>query len=871
MTGTDAANTPVDVTVTSETDGTYSFPEVVAGTYTLIETQPAAYSDGAETIGTAGGTLAPPDTVSGLAVGVATDYTKHNFGELGATISGSVWYDVNRDGVIDPTETTGLATTVTLYAADGTTLIATTTTDPATGAYSFPDLPVGDYVVVETQPTGYASSFTTPNIHPVSLPLAGVTGVNFGDTLGTLAGTVYNDLDGDGTQDSGEPGIAGVTITLTRVGSATPTTAITAADGTYVFNDLLADSYTITETQPVTYNDGQELVGTLAGSAAADAFSAVVLPAGTDGSGYLFGELGATISGTVWYDADRDGAIDTGETRKLATTVTLFAADGTTLIATTTSDPSTGGYRFEDLPAGSYVVVETQPAGFGSSPSTPNTHPVTLPLAGLTDVNFGDTLATVNGVVFHDIDRDGVQDPDETGIADVVVKLLDADGEPTAFTAITDSSGHYLIVDVPAGSYTVSEAQPVGYGSSTPDTVAITVPAGGDVTTPFGETTSSLSGVVYIDTDRDGAKDSVENGMPGVTVALTGEDEVGDPVSVTVTTGPDGTWIFDDLLGGDYRLTESQPPLFADGEDTVGTAGGSVCGTTTLTVAACVSVIDAINLDRGEVATGYAFGENGSSIGNRVWKDDNDNGVQDSGEPGLGGMTVRLLDSSGDLVASTVTRSGTALSANPLAEDGPGFYLFTDLPAGSYIIEIRTSDGFVPSSAHAGGNDDDSDVDRVTGRTSVIVVGLNEHRLDIDAGVVPPGAITGQVFVDTNRNGVRDGAEEPIADIVLHLVDASGKVVATTTTDANGNFRFDDVPIGQYTITEEQPLRYRSTTPDALTVTVKVGEVNSASVFGEVPTRLPTTGGSIFMILAMGLGATLIGAALVLVRRRRLA
>lgn len=51
-----------------------------------------------------------------------------------------------------------------------------------------------------------------------------------------------------------------------------------------------------------------------------------------------------------------------------ATLVKLYAADGTTLVATTTTDPVTGAYRFDGLPAGSYVVVETQPSGYGSMP-----------------------------------------------------------------------------------------------------------------------------------------------------------------------------------------------------------------------------------------------------------------------------------------------------------------------------------------------------------------------------------------------------------------------------------------------------------------------------------------------------------------------
>ena len=73
----------------------------------------------------------------------------------------------------------------------------------------------------------------------------------------TLAGTVYEDLDGDNVRQDGEPGIAGVTLNLYELNGdtyvATGMTTITDANGNYSFNNLLPGTYKIVETQPAGY------------------------------------------------------------------------------------------------------------------------------------------------------------------------------------------------------------------------------------------------------------------------------------------------------------------------------------------------------------------------------------------------------------------------------------------------------------------------------------------------------------------------------------------------------------------------------------------------------------------------------------------
>jgi len=91
---------------------------------------------------------------------------------------------------------------------------------------------------------------------------------------------------------------------------------------------------------------------------------------------------------------------------------------------------------------------------------------------------------------------------------------------------------------------------------------------------------SSLAGFVYYDTDNDGVKDAGEQGASGVTIKLTGKDYTNADVSRQVTTGTDGSYLFDQLAPGNYKLTETQPtgnvnnlPII-DGKDTIGSQGG---------------------------------------------------------------------------------------------------------------------------------------------------------------------------------------------------------------------------------------------------------------------------------------------------------
>ena len=117
----------------------------------------------------------------------------------------------------------------------------------------------------------------------------------------------------------------------------------------------------------------------------------------------------------------------------------------------------------------------------------------------------------------------------------------------------------------------------------------------------------------------------------------------------------------------------------------------------------------------------------GASLGDFVWRDLNGNGVQDPTEPGLPGITVRLLSCNGTMLQSTTT-------------DAAGRYSFTGLPVGSYRVVFVAPAGsnLVVSPAGQGGDvAKDSDIIDSTGSTACISLSVGENRTDIDAGFYP--------------------------------------------------------------------------------------------------------------------------------------
>ncbi len=133
---------------------------------------------------------------------------------------------------------------------------------------------------------------------------------------------------------------------------------------------------------------------------------------------------------------------------------------------------------------------------------------------------------------------------------------------------------------------------------------------------------SSLSGLVFEDFNDNGQVDFGEQGIPGVTITLTGTDDLGRAVNQTQVTDGDGAYVFLNLRPGNYYLTETQPSGYSQGIDTVGTAGGNLSGTDQFFVTLSQG-INGLNYNYGEQPPAGGAPQAGLTAGIGFWNNKN--------------------------------------------------------------------------------------------------------------------------------------------------------------------------------------------------------------------------------------------------------
>ena len=660
--------------------------------------------------------------------------------------------------------------------------------------------------------------------------------------LAQIGNRVWYDNNRNGIQDSGELGVQGVKVWLIDFSSKEVLEeAVTDTNGEYLFTELPADYYIIRfkkETLPEGYEFTKREVGTddsVDSDANLETGRAHYYTYLSSGESDLTWDAGlvinrAQIGDRVWVDSNRDGVQDASETGVGNIGVSLIDSNGDVVATTTTS--ANGDYLFDNLEPGDYKVsfdLSTLPAGYvvtgqnlggddaldsDANPTTGMTQLTTLD-PGESDLSWDmgiyQPVAQIGDRVWIDSNRDGVQDAGEAGVGNIGVSLTDSNGDVVA-TTTTDASGDYLFDNLEPGDYKVSfdvASLPAGYvvtgqnlggddafdsdaNPTTGMTELTTLEAGeSDLTWDMGiyQPVAQIGDRVWIDSNRDGVQDAGEAGVGNIGVSLT--DSNGDVVATT-TTDANGDYLFDNLEPGDYKVSFDVASLPAGyvvtgqnlgGDDALDSDASPTTGMTELTT-----------LEAGESDLTWDMGiyQPTAQIGDRVWIDSNRDGVQDAGEAGVGNIGVSLTDSNGDVVATTTT-------------DANGDYLFDTLEPGDYKVSFDVSTlpaGYVVTGQNLGGDDAlDSDANPTTGMTELTTLEAGESDLTWDMGIYQPVAQIGdRVWIDSNRDGVQDAGEAGVGNIGVSLTDSNGDVVATTTTDASGDYLFDTLEPGDYKV-----------------------------------------------------------------------
>lgn len=625
-----------NVVASTVTDGSgnYSFNNLAAGTYSLVELVPNGWSETAQ-------------TTSSVTITSGTVSTGDNFADTQVgTIKGTKYVDVKGDdcsttvGKNDDTAYTGPAITINLI--QNGSIVATTTTD-SHGNYEFDNVAAGTYTIQEVVPTGWVE--TAQSMGAVTVTSGATsTGNNIADfKLICISGTKFNDCTGNGFS-SDDTGLAGITINLYKAGTNTLLKSTTTdSNGNYSFTGLLAGNYYVQEgPQPTGWTQtgglsGYNITGTSGGNYTGNNFDDYHTVCVVTCFHY-------EINGCKIVN-DISGQLHQGDVVKVIFTI---SGPGTVSFVSYTApdsyfnandadqqklfDVATGTYT----KAGTYSLTIVVPCcdyqvdficGLPIDVLGTNSNVFYTPQNRLHDSDNGGstscipTTASCNGgskitgCIFNDKNNDSKQGYGENGICGVEVTCYGTtnDGKCLLVDCYTDSNGNYCFSNLPAGCYKVIEHDPDtyydggqcagNYGGTCTDDICSGVVCSGTRTCSgynFAELCGSdIQGTVFYDCNRDGKIESADHGIANVKLTLTGTDYQGNAVTLVTYTDANGNYDFGNLAAGTYKITETEPSGDYTTKNTAGTDGGTVSGDT----------ISNIVVKWSTDGTGYNFGE----------------------------------------------------------------------------------------------------------------------------------------------------------------------------------------------------------------------------------------------------------------------
>ncbi|MCX7108970.1 MAG: hypothetical protein NTX45_02340 [Proteobacteria bacterium] len=809
------------------------------------------------------------DVVTGITLASGQSADNNNFGEIApASIKGNVYSDANNDG--SRTGDTGLGSvSVTLTGTnDLNQAVSITKATNPDGSYSFdvsvhsplpfpgnaailaaisagetPSLPgggerlrfdglrPGSYSVAETTPAGYLDGKDTAGTGSTSASVggndiinvtlaAGQTSVenNFGELLpakASIGDHVWSDCNGNGIQDAGEGGIAGITVKLLNSTGQVVATDVTDTNGDYLFSGLDAGTFSVSVIAPIGYQFTSQNQGgddTKDSDVNAGGLTAqTVLVAGENDLSWDAGlRLSATANAPdVVFNFSGNTATDgtDGNIR----TFTDASSGLSVNVSAFSENKSTGAWATAYL--GSYgggLGVTDRSEGTGSG----NAHTV-------------DNTGGYDNYVMFEFNKSVVLDKAFLGYvvndSDTQVWIGNFTNPYTSHLTLNDATLALMgFTQVDTTTLTTTRWADLNANNYAGNVLVIAA----DTTDMSPEDNFKIQNMdvalkacapnpahigdrVWFDANGNGVQDTGENGFANVTVQL--KDSSGVVVGTT-TTDASGNYGFD-VAPGSYSVKVVAPTGYAvttqnaGADDAKDSDVGSTGETALYTLAAGANnlTVDA-GLKVAPVAT--------ASLGDRVWLDTNANGVQDTTETaGVVGVKVTLTGGGLDGKLSTTGDNTTATTTT----DATGKYGFSGLTAGEYQVKFDASTATGPAyflTKQDGGTSDavDSDANRTTGLSQVVTLATGENNTTVDAGVYQKASLGDKVWDDMNHNYVQDASEPGIGGIrvTLWTAGANGvydngtgddiKVANTTTnsTGSIGNYLFSNLDPGDY-------------------------------------------------------------------------
>jgi len=689
------------------------------------------------------------------------------------TLTGHLYYDVNGNGIQDLGEPN--LPNIDIEITNVLAIIQTIVSD-ANGDWSIvvpegntisdidqtdPDFPLG---AIQTQGTDPTTTNVIANNTTAETP-DGFTIPNLQN--GILEAHLYEDLNGNATQDSGEPNLPNIDVVITNVLGLVQTIAtdvngnwsITVPVGNTISNIDESDpdfnpAFVQTEgTDPTTTN----VIANTTSNEVNDGFQDSGLAVGT-------------LTGHLYEDLNGNNTQDTGEPNLPNIDVEITNVLGVIQILTT----DVNGDWSVNVPIGNTIsnIDENDPDYNPLFIQTEGTDPTTtLVVANVStsEVNDGFTIptsttGTLNGHLYNDVNANGNQDLGEANLPNIDVEIIDALG--ILQIVVTDANGDWQAslpqgpatsnIDFTDPDFPAGATQTEGTNPTTTVVVLNVITNEPDDGFNFtGTQTGTLNGHLYNDLNGNGNQEAGEPDLADIDVEIT--DALG--IIQTVVTDVTGNWqaiLPEGVATSDIDFTDPDFPV----------------GVTQTEGTNPTSTVVVNNVNTNEPDDGFEVPINNQNYSGHIYLDLNGSFSQDSNEPDLPNIDIEIID------ANNITHLVTS--------DANGNWSIS-LPFGNVTTTIQTNDPDFPANAVQTEGDNPT--------SNVIVLGTSLMELDgFYVTELSTERITGHMYEDVNGNSIQDSNEPNIPNIDVEVSDALG-ITQTVESDVNGDWEAL-VPLG---------------------------------------------------------------------------
>lgn len=754
-----------------------------------------------------------------VAPGQHIDHVDFGFADR-STLEGLCWLDKNANGIFDSDD--DILSDIEVQLLDANDEIVRATFSNANGMYKFAELDAADYKILfdidsEFLPTqsGQDSDIIEDNSTDLfSLALNERLFKNGGFFRNAqITGMTWLDIDFDSNYGGDDQSLADITISLLDCSDQLIATTTTDASGLYAFTELRPGNYVLcADTDSEQFFIPKELSCT-------DCIEVSENTSLTD-QDFIYNAASARLSVYLLYDYNLNQEKDNGEEAVSDLEVELFDCNGDFVSAGLTD--ADGLLDFEDIEAGEYYLSLLLPDNLSAADASYiddkglfttdcftyelDEMLIELPLL---------QLASIGDWVWHDKNSNGIQDEAEMGLESIDLELVDQNGEIIAQTS-SDIDGFYAFNNLQPGDYYLQISELESLFTLTfenegdeeldsdfyEDNTVLRTPTISldyfdteldiDLGLVAAATVSgmSVSGQLWKDSNGD-LEQLDEQGLEGILVQLFNCDD--ELISSSITNAQ-GVYEFTGLIEGNYYISIDNPGDY----NFELVDNGIIEGFDEDGISNCFELNDQ------DIITETAMVPL-SEIGDFVWLDTNVDGQQDPDESGIEGLEIQLQDLDGNVIASFTT-------------DLEGHYSFGGLTPGSYILEVIDDlESFWPTLQAMGDDVSDSELrlenDKLISELILLSDGMD--NLDIDLGLNYRGStLGGTVFIDENKDGIRNGIEGGMANVDVRLYNSRDELLQQTTTDVAGIYRFYNVALGAHYIVFETQDGFVFSPPD---------------------------------------------------------